>query len=42
MTNAATAHNTPFTLGCELDASGSPYRYTKGSIGKIIIAVKED
>lgn len=39
MGNAATPHDTPISLGCELDASGNPYRYTKGSIGKIIIAM---
>lgn len=29
----------PLTLGCELNGSGNPFRYGKGTIGKIIVAV---
>lgn len=39
--NCTTTHDTPITFGCELNSSGTPYRFTKGAIGKAIIAVSE-
>ena len=39
MSNATTTHDTPITLGCELDGNGSPYRYCGFTFDSIKIVI---
>lgn len=41
MANCTTSHNTPLTLGCELQSDGTPFRYTGGRIASIVVAMSD-